>query len=72
MKKDVTKVKKLFDKKTTKRKEDIIKVRVLKEVRKFKGPDGNEYGPFEEQEIYELPKIVGELLINAKKSEMIE
>lgn len=71
IKKDVIKVKKCFDKKTVKKKEDIIKVRVLKEIPKFKGPDG-EYGPYEEGKIYELPRKTGELLINTKKSEMIE
>lgn len=71
IKKEVTKTKKSFEKRNVKRKEDIIKVRVLKEIPKFKGPDG-EYGPFEEGKVYELPKKTGELLINTKKSEMIE
>jgi len=69
---DVTKIKKRFEKKTTKRKEDIIKVRVLKQIPKFKGPDGNEYGPFKENDICELPRKVSELLLGAKKLEMIE
>jgi DNA replication factor GINS len=72
IKRDVTKVKKNFEKRTTKKKEDIIKVRVLKQVPKVKGPDGKDYGPFEEGKVYELPSEVGRLLINAKKSEMIK
>ncbi len=71
IKKEVTKTKKNFEKRNVKRKEDIIKVRVLKEIPKVKGPDG-EYGPFEEGKIYELPRKTGELLINTKRSEMIE
>lgn len=72
IKKDVTKIKKNFEKKTTKRKEDIIKVRVLKEVPKVKGPKDKDYGPFKENDVCELPKKIGELLINAKKAELIE
>lgn len=72
IKKNVTKVKKNFEKRNTKQKEDIIKVRVLKQIPKVKGPDGKDYGPFKEGEIYELPSKIGELLISAKKSEMIE
>ena len=72
IKKDVTKIKKSFEKKNTKRKEDIIKVRVLKQVRKLKGPQGREFGPFEENDVCELPKEIGELLINAKKAELIK
>lgn len=71
IKKDVIKIKKTFEKKGSKKKEDIIKIRVLKEIPKFKGTDG-EYGPYKEGDVCELPKKVGELLIKAKKSEMIE
>lgn len=72
IKKDVTKIKKTFEKKTTKRKEDIIKVRVLKEIPKIKGPKNEDYGPFKENDVCELPQKIGRLLINAKKAELIE
>ena len=72
IKKDVTKIKKNFETGNAKRKEDIIKVRVLKEIPKFKGPDGKDYGPFNEGDVCELPKTTGELLIKNKKTEMIE
>ncbi len=72
IKKDVTKVKKNFEKRSTKKKEDIIKVRVLKQIPKFKGFDNKYHGPYEEGKVYEILKNVGESLIKAKKMEMIK
>lgn len=72
VKKDVTQIKKNFENCSAKRKEDIIKVRVLKEIPKFKGHDGNNYGPFNEGDICELPRTTGELVVKNKKAEMIE
>jgi len=72
IKKDVAKIKKNFENGSSKRKEDIIKVRVLKEITKFKGLDGKDYGPFSEGDICEFPRKMGELVIKNKKAELIE
>ena len=42
---------------------DIINVKVLKDLPKFKGLDGSEYGPFAAGSVYSVPKTEGEVLI---------
>ncbi len=47
-------------------------VRFLHHVPKFVGPELEEYGPFEEEDIANLPMEIAEVLINKGKSEEIK
>ncbi|MEM3364778.1 MAG: hypothetical protein QXS93_04710 [Candidatus Micrarchaeia archaeon] len=52
--------------------EDVIKIKVLKDVPKFKALDGNEYGPFPAGARCELPKKEGEIMIKRNLAELVE
>ncbi len=50
--------------------ENLMLVRFIKDVPKFLFED-KEYGPFKEEDMANLPKKVGEILINAKKAVIV-
>ena len=77
--KGIIKLLKNFKQKIFKRKEeekiekenkDLSMVRFLSDVPKFLF-EGREYGPFKKEDIANLPKKVGEILINAKKAVIV-
>ena len=43
-----------------------LSVKMLKEVPSFVGPDSNEYGPFQESQLVELPYKIAKLFIERK------
>ncbi|MEM1725447.1 MAG: hypothetical protein QXW71_06770 [Thermoplasmata archaeon] len=51
------------EQKIEKKEKDMIKVKVLIEIPKFIGPDGNWYGPYEKGSIVELEKEIANFLI---------
>ena len=51
-------------------KENLMLIRFVQNVPKFLFED-REYGPFKEEDIANLPKKVGEILINAKKAVIV-
>ncbi|MEM5830806.1 MAG: hypothetical protein QXO40_01205 [Candidatus Aenigmatarchaeota archaeon] len=53
------------EQKIERKEKDRIKVRVLIEIPKFIGPDGNWYGPYEKGSIVELEKEIANFLIDA-------
>ncbi len=52
-----------FGKGAEKREEGIIKIKLLKDVPKFKSVSGEEYGPFSAGSICKIPKMEGEIMI---------
>ncbi|MEM5820483.1 MAG: hypothetical protein QW678_02470 [Candidatus Aenigmatarchaeota archaeon] len=53
------------EQKIERKEKDRIKVKVLIEIPKFIGPDGNWYGPYEKGSIVELEKEIANFLIDA-------
>ncbi|MEM0476410.1 MAG: hypothetical protein QW367_02100 [Candidatus Aenigmatarchaeota archaeon] len=53
------------EQKIERKEKDRIKVKVLTEIPKFIGPDGNWYGPYEKGSIVELEKEIANFLIDA-------
>ncbi|MEM5881997.1 MAG: hypothetical protein QXS69_00835 [Candidatus Aenigmatarchaeota archaeon] len=45
--------------------DSIVKVRVLVEIPKFIGPDGNWYGPYEKDSVVELSREIANILVDA-------
>ncbi|MGB9634929.1 MAG: hypothetical protein ACP5H8_03190 [Candidatus Micrarchaeia archaeon] len=50
----------------------IIKVKVLKEIPRFKSVDGNEYGPFRYGEVCEMPEPEAKILVARNAVEKME
>ncbi|MEM5879709.1 MAG: hypothetical protein QXQ16_00195 [Candidatus Aenigmatarchaeota archaeon] len=63
-KKDENKIE-ISEQKSERKEKDIIKVKVLVEIPKFIGPDGNWYGPYEKGSVIELKKEIADFLIDA-------
>jgi len=57
--------------KKVEQREDVIKIKVLKDVPKFKALDGNEYGPFVAGALCELPKNEGTIMIKRNLAELV-
>ena len=51
---------------------DIISVRFIKSVPKFLGPELETYGPFEENDIASMPKILASILIHKNRAEELK
>ncbi|MEM0243474.1 MAG: hypothetical protein QXT34_03465 [Candidatus Aenigmatarchaeota archaeon] len=45
--------------------DNVVKVRVLVEIPKFIGPDGNWYGPYEKDSVVELSREIANILVDA-------
>ncbi len=74
VKESIRKFKEAIDKREFKKggqREDVIKLKVLKDVPKFKALDGNEYGPFITGAVCELPKKEGDIMIMRNLAELI-
>jgi len=51
---------------------DIINVRLLKDVPRFKATDGNEYGPFTAGDVCSLPNKEGRIMIEKNAAEPLQ
>jgi DNA replication factor GINS len=65
-------IEEVFVDKKTKKKHSLLKVKVSQDFPKFIGTDMNEYGPFKEGEIVELPESTAKLIINKNIGEIVE
>ncbi|MHA1859564.1 MAG: DNA replication complex subunit Gins51 [Candidatus Asgardarchaeia archaeon] len=59
------------DSEKVEKEKNTLKIRALKSMPSFKGMDGEEYGPFREGEIYEVPPKEGEVLIKGGMAEPV-
>ncbi len=59
-------------KKSEKNNSDLIKTKVLQSIPAFIGTDMKEYGPFEENDVCEIPKDVYNILVSKKIVEEVE